>query len=186
MSEVQNLIRKMAGVAELPSRAALFAATVKTVDGRTCTVVPVGSPDEVLIENVRLNADIAGSAGMVITPLADTVVLVGRLSATDHVVVMCSEIEKIEITDGDATVLIAEGAITLNGGENGGLVIIAELVTKLNALEEKVNEILQTLQGVVVPLAPSGAYPLAKDFAAVTPLQPVTKVGDLENEKVKH
>jgi len=186
MNDLIKIIRVMAGTDELLNRQHIFPATVDAVSGRTCTVVPIGMPAEAKLENVRINADINGSAGLVVTPVTGSVVLVGRISAADHVVLVCSEIDKVELTSGDATLEMAEGEITLNGGENGGLVIVGELVSKLNALEEKVNELLQTLQGVVIPLAPSGAYPLATDFAAVTPLQPITQQGDIENEKVKH
>lgn len=186
MSDLQKIVRRLAGTDNLLQQQYIFPATVKDVDGRTCIINPIGSPDDFIIEQVRLQADINGSVGLLVTPIKDSVVLVGRISATDHVVLVCSKIEKVELNSGDATLEMAEGEITLNGGENGGLVIVAELVSKLNALEEKVNELLQTLQGVVIPLAPSGTYPLATDFAAVTPLQPVTKPGDIENDKVKH
>lgn len=186
MSDLEKLIRAMAGFNELNSRQYIFPATVDAVDGRTCTVIPVGMPDDAKLENVRLSADINGSAGLVVTPVEGSVVLVGRISAADHVVLVCSEIEKVELISGDATLEMADGEITMNGGGNGGLVIVAELVSKLNALEEKVNELLQTLQGVVIQLAPSGTYPLATDFAAVMPIQPVTQPADIENDKVKH
>ncbi len=147
-------------------------ATVKEVDTTklSCTVELLS--DETEIPNIRLKAGIDEiKDGLVQIPKVNSVVLIAMINFNiqTHVIVAFSEVEE---------------AIFFNG-ENGGLVIIGELVTKLNNLESKVNDLISALQGVVIPLAPSGTYPFAPLFADILPLDETT-VDDLENDKVKH
>ena len=75
--------------------------------------------------------------------------------------------------------------ITINDGEKGGLINIADLVQKVNNLENKQNDILTILKTITIPLAPSGTYPFNTNFTSVQPLTP-TEQGDIEDTKVKH
>lgn len=79
----------------------------------------------------------------------------------------------------------AEDTIIFNGGENGSFIKISALVSKMNAIENKVNSILSTLNSTVIPLAPSGTYPLSTNFSSIQPITNV-QVSDIENDKIKH
>lgn len=188
MNELAKLIRAMAGTDELLNRQHIFPATIDTVDGRTCTVIPVGMPDDAKLENVRLSADINGSAGLVVTPVEGSVVLVGRISAADHVVLVCSEIEKVELISGDATLEMAEGEITLNGGKNGGLVIVAELVKQLDKLTARVDGILDAINSPTVVATPQDGGEVLWGLFQTEIAKIVEKedFSEIENDKVKH
>jgi len=74
--------------------------------------------------------------------------------------------------------------IILRNTELGGLVKVEHLVGQLNALEQKVNSILNTLKTHIHP-TPSGPSSPSTDFVSIQPL-PESQRADLENENVKH
>jgi hypothetical protein len=74
--------------------------------------------------------------------------------------------------------------VIFNDGLLGGMVKVDDLTTKLNNLEDKYNSLLQILQTISIPLAPSGTYPFAPLFITELPLVPTRKI-ELENEKIK-
>lgn len=83
-------------------------------------------------------------------------------------------------------VINASDTITINGGDNDGLVKVAALKDKINALENLVNGILNVLKATSIPLAPSGTYPFATLYTSLNAITPVTSQSDLENPDVKH
>jgi hypothetical protein len=66
------------------------------------------------------------------------------------------------------------------------MVKVGDLVSKMQQVEGKVNDVLTALQGVVIPLAPSGTYSFAPIFSPITTINPLTQQSDLENTKVQH
>lgn len=105
--------------------------------GRTCTVQPVAEP-EALIYDVRLQADIEGSVGMVSFPKKGSLVVVTFLNPATGYVALCSEVEKVEWTVGEKTLTF----------DKDGLRIVSEvsdLKTELNAFADLLNSILTTL-----------------------------------------
>lgn len=167
MGDTQNigdLIRKLAeGEEEIYS----VICTVKEVKGELVDLTPIDGDADIL--GVKL---IAGTSKtpFLITPTKDSVVVATFLSKDTAFVSIYSEIESIQI----------------RGDQFGGVVKVEELVKKINALENKVNDLLTALKAIVVPLAPSGTYPLAPSLLTVTPITPTTKASDLENDKIKH
>ncbi len=106
----------------VPSRATLLQGIVKSVSGITCTVT-VGSLD---IPGVRLRAsELDDSSHILITPKPGSPVILGSLSGdlADLVVLQVDHID----------------TITVNGGSLGGLINIAQLTEKLNALVKAFN-----------------------------------------------
>jgi hypothetical protein len=138
---------------------------VLSVSGSTCEVLCVER--DVELKGVRLQTEV--SAGVLLKPAVDSFVVVVPIADFEFVVVMYSAIDEIQLLDGSF----------------GGLVKVSELVDKVNALEDQVNDLLTALQGVTIPLAPSGSYPFAPLFTSFTPLTPTT-VSDLENDKITH
>jgi tetrahydromethanopterin S-methyltransferase subunit B len=161
-SNIRDYIQKIVGDNET-----LLFAEVTEVDGVFCTVQPI---DETLakIENVRLVAE-ESDAGFYPIPKVGSQVIVTLLGGTSAFISMFGELD----------------SIALRGDQYGGLIKIEELVTKLNNLENKVNSIINTLNSTVIPLAPSGTYPLSSNFASVSTLTTTNK-SDLENDKVLH
>lgn len=116
--------------------------------------------------------------GFIIAPKVGSNVVVGFSAKVDPFVMMFSEIENIYLD--------VESGIIINGGDNGGVVKVQDLVGKLNALENLVNNILNTLKTTVIPLASSGTYPFAPLYTSFNVISPITTVNDLENTKLKH
>jgi hypothetical protein len=166
-SQVRELIQDIAGTKTRSSH--FLSAEVVSVDGETITV----KHGEMELSGVKLRTVINTNTNtIIINPAVGSVVLCADLSSgkmRDLTVIVYSEID----------------SITINGGANKGLVKVTDLVTKLNALEEKVNDLITKLQGVVVPLAPSGTYPFSPVFSSVSAITK-TKVADIENPKIKH
>lgn len=136
----------------------VFPATVKSVNTSelTCVVEPVDAPE---IYEVRLKAAIDNvKEGVVEIPKTNSTVLVGLIGNDMNTcfIIRCSQVEEV----------------VMFGGTLGGLIKITDLVSKLNALENKVNTII-AWGGTVSP-------PLATTVLAVT------NRADLENTKVKH
>ena len=115
-------------------KASLFTATVKSVDDTVCTV-DVGGME---LTDVRLRSVVNNDQGRILaTPKVGSTVLVGDLSNgafTDLAVLRFAEVDKVEITIGDSSITIESGKIEMNGGNNNGLINIADLTEKLNAL----------------------------------------------------
>lgn len=151
--------------------------TVNSVDNneRTCEVTPLnGNAD---LGSVRIQATLELAEGLYIEPKVNSTVLVAYINQTQAAVIQCSEIENIYIDTNGNTVF--------NGGHNGGLIKISDLVTKLNNLENKVNEIVtwssaHTHTGVTPGPGSSGTA-----VGIVGSLTPTT-VNELENDKVQH
>lgn len=164
-SDIIESIRKIVG--ETPTS---LLCTVVSVDesAMTCEVKPVDSGANFL--DVRLMADDAApQTGFYLKPKVDSVVMISPQDDVTYFVSMFSEVEEI----------------WLHGNQFDGLVKVGGVVEKLNNLEGKVNDLISALQGITIPLAPSGTYPFAPLFADISPLTE-TEQSDLENETVKH
>lgn len=168
--EEEKLINGLRILGRIP--VILEPATVVSVDTDNLTCV-VELADETEISDVRLKAAIDEvTDGIVQIPVVGSTVLVGSIGnkVSVRAVIMVSEVEET----------------LFNGGENGGLIKISELVTKLNNLENKVNDIVSKFNshvhtGVTTGGGSSGTTPTAVS-GTLTP----TEQGDLEDVKVKH
>jgi hypothetical protein len=179
-NEIAEAIKKLAGMPEMP----FIIGEVDNVDGRTCTVNPVDG--SAAIENVRLNAYSDGDQGLIISPKKGTYVIVGMISAVDTMVLMCFEIESIILNMGNTTLSITDGEILMNGGENGGMIVIENLVDKINAIENDINSLKQVFSTwVTVPQ--DGGAALKAASASWSANQIVNmQTADIENAVIKH
>ena len=154
------------------SMGGLMIAEVKSVEGDTCTIEV---DDDLDLSDVRLRvvSDNNTSSKMLLTPKIGSFVLVADLSGgdlSDMAVVMFSEVEKIII----------------NGGNNGGLVKINDLVNHLNTIENDINALKLAVKGWT-PVAQDGGAALKTALGSwyeqqITP----TEVSDMEDDNVKH
>ena len=159
---------------QTPTDSALVLAKVKQVDGQTCTV----SIGDLQLNEVRLRAVVNDEeSGILVTPKVGSMVMITDLSNStkrDWAVVMVSEIDKIEI----------------NGGKNGGLIRIEDLVSRLNAIEDDINNLKTTLTGWT-PVAQDGGAALKTTLTIpgtgwATKQLAKTKTSDLEDDKITH
>jgi hypothetical protein len=162
-----------------------FDATVVSVDesSRTCVVNSDNRNIDAL--TVRLIPEI--SDGFLLIPAEESTVTVSTLGPNfAPIVIAFTELEKIILTVKDQGYLNDGDIQMFNDGKFGGLVKVKETAKKIKALEEKYNSLLSSIKAIIVPLAPTGTYPFGPEFAANTPISPITKVEDLENPKITH
>ena len=138
----------------------------------TCDCVPLlDKPDILGVHLMPKDEDGALKKGFLLIPKIGSVVYVTMLSDDEGFISSFSEVEEIH----------------LNGDSYEGLIKIADLVNKLNTLENKVNSIISTFNGhthpyvnVVTPAATSVTATLV--VGTLTP----TQQADIENPLVKH
>lgn len=158
--------------------------TVDSIDelARTIDCTPIDESAPLIGVNLQANQN--SEVGDVSFPVIGSFVVVAFLSSAVAVVVLCDEIEKRLLTIGETKIVISADGIVINGGGLGGLVKAEDVTKKINAIEERCNTLLSTLQGITITLAPSGAIPFAPMFAMES--LTTTTAKDIENEKIKH
>ena len=136
--------------------------TVDSIDlvNLICYCIPLNGDADII--NVRLMANIDN--GFLLIPEVNSIVVVSFLSDSSAYVSLVSKVSEVN----------------LNGKNFDGLVKVQELTDKLNALENKLNDLITACSSQVVTLAPSGTFPLASFFTSVTPLIPTQQL-EIEN-----
>lgn len=148
----------------------IFEAEVISVDKEknTCKVKKLSSNLE--IEGVRLVPDTSAPEGVTIFyPQVGSMILMSLDKTTlNGVVLNCTQTEEVSI----------------NGGKNGGLVIVEYLVGKLNAVEQKLNDLISDYKAHnhMHPQAATTGFVKSPTISNLAK----TQKSDLENEKVKH
>lgn len=133
--------------------AVIQAARVIAVDKAARQVTVMVAGDEA--ESVASLMSIAGGEdGLVTFPSVDSDVLVGLLGNNDAemVILATSSIDGFELRINGLSLIMDGQQIKLGGEAGGGLVLVAPLVAKLNALQQQLNNHQHT---VVVPAVPA-------------------------------
>lgn len=147
------------------------------VDARTCVCVVTVGRTEYQLPDVRLIPVV--DDGLFIEPAIDSNVKVLMSVNNEPFVCQFSEIENITIS--------ANTLVSLNDGSFGGMVKIADLVEKLNALENDIN----TLKTAFASWAPTGTLAdgtLLKTATTSWSAQSLTPTqqSELENTMIVH
>lgn len=158
----------------------LVQAEVDSVDiaTRTCNVTTISGRTVYSIEGVNLMATV--DDGILITPTVGSVVFVIHNKRDVRFVVQFSEIDKILYVINDTSIEMTDGKIQLNDGSYDGLVKVGDLVTKLNNLENLVNQFIGLYNAHVH--ASNGVVTTSVVTKTLTP----TQQSDLENTKITH
>lgn len=116
-----------------------IVCNVDSVDlgDRTCVCTPVNGGAE--LQDVRIQASIGSSVGLFIEPEVDSKVVVSFLSREIAYISLFSDIKNVHL---DFT-----EKVIFNGGSNGAMVKIGDLVSRLNLIENKVNGIITAYNG---------------------------------------
>jgi hypothetical protein len=175
--QIRTVIKKIAATHGIDIIDIMYASVKKgSVDltARTCTVIPITGKSDTEIEGVKLQSD--DSDGELKAPADESTVVVGMSSAVDAFVFLFSDID----------------SISWKGGNFGGLVKVEDVTTKLNNIENKLNDLINsyTAHTHVATLAVSGASAAGTTNPAiiVPPINTLTptKKSDIENTKIKH
>ena len=182
--QIAQAIRNIAGVQV--GGATIFPAEVKSVSGATCTIL-IGDLE---VTDVRLRAVINDKDDQILRiPKQGSQVLVADMSGgqfRELVVIEQSETEKIDLTIGQTTITVEDVKITINGGNNGGLININDLTNRLNNIENDINT-LKNVFTAWVPVPQDGGAAL--QTAAATwagQLLTQTQNSDYEDTTIKH
>lgn len=152
----------------------------------------------VIYYNVRLNSIInEDEKGIVFVPKKGSKVLVERLGGSNELYVsLYSSLTKIKSNIGEFSLSITEDGIdleskkiTINGGDNGGLIKIEELTDKINALVDKFNNHTHMLSigSVNVTGSPSAqTNPAPISVPAIMSKATKLSKSDYENKDIKH
>lgn len=189
MPTIKELIQELAGTDE---KIYSQLAEVKEVDPDelTCTVQPL---DETLPElfNVRLQAVETPEKAIVQIPKVGAIVLVTFINRTTGFISHSSDLEEFRLTMGNTKLVIKEDGvemdadqITFNGGDNGGLLNINDVVGKFNDFKNHLNS-LQTAFNTHIHTGNLGA-PTTPILAQFTTPPPNTTNNDLEDDKIIH
>jgi len=167
MNQIAEYIKQIANQDDMK----LHVCTVNSVNGSTCDVTPISG--EAPLKKVRLNANINSDLGIVITPKTgdDKYVLVYEVSPADAFVCMFSEIEQITVRIGNSSILVKDGEISFNGGNNKGVVKVDDMVGWMNDVYADMLTLQTLLSGVGLAFTPHTAVAVASNFT---------------NDKVKH
>jgi len=138
--------------------------TVIAIEGNNVDIKPL-SNDDADILSVRLVANDEPEERFIIFPKVQSVVIINMLNKDEGYVAMFSKVDAIE----------------LKGSEFGGLIKIEDLVTKINRLEDKMNEFINIFS---LHFHPSNGAPPTPPFP--TTIAPLTNRNDMENEDIKH
>lgn len=120
-----------------------------------------------------------GAGALDCKPVVGATCLVGILEGndTDAFMLFASEVERIEIK--------STQLIEFNAGTLGGLVKVNDLVTKLNTLEQDLNNLKSAFSGWT-PVPQDGGAALKAALASyMAATITKTKVSDIENNKIK-
>lgn len=163
MNEIARNIRKMA-----KGQPIVVSGEVESVDktNMLCSVVLGDSEDK--IEASLVVGD--GNRGIIQIPEVGSLVVVIMMSNTVGFVVL---IEKTQ-------------EIIINGGENGGLINIEDLVDNLNKMSKRIDGIINAIEKGTIAAQDGGA---ALKTSIVTSLKMLTDkedFSDIEDKIVKH
>jgi hypothetical protein len=169
-------IRRIAGVNVGRTLGYTYAAKVVSVAGAVCTVERL--LDGKRMVEVRLNATINDSEGLVITPAAGSYVLVSCIDGDKWFVSQFSTIEKITLNVADT--------IEINGGTHGGLCVTPELKTQLEKMTARIDGIIDAINKAV-PTPQDGGTALQTTMKVqLATLTDKENFNGIENENFTH
>ena len=180
-----------------------IVAEVDSVDigNRLCTVTTISGAESITIENVKLMPCV--DDGLLLVPTVGSNVFIITSDYNQPFVAMVSEIDAAIITSGDVQITLQNGVVKIvqnnlslqfsngkiqfNDGSYGGLVEIVNLVTKLNNLENLVNDLISKYNSHTHILSLStGTGTAAPTTTIETGILTLTQRGDIENTIITH
>ena len=193
MNDIKTAVQKLAGTYGKDT-VHLLTCSVNSADeaSRTCIVTPVN--DNLAPFTAYLMAETDN--GLLIIPSAGSTVIVLFSGLNAPLVIQYSHADKMFFTAGGSTFQASATGVQLMGSSYGGLVEVAALTTKLNNLENDINNLKTILTAIITAasaLPPTTPVPGSAIAALYTPLAPYTSSPlattlrtDMENTNVQH
>lgn len=178
-----------------PREDTVMSGYVKEVDETKATMSVILNVSGQLVEGVLLHALGGSLKGMLVIPEQDSDVVICSVDGSgEYMLVQADKIKKVLLDISNIQAKVSDKIeincddIVFNGGNNGGFVIVSNLVDKLNGIEGKINTVIQKFE-THVHTAPNGATSTALAAAPATTVTPPlqsTQLSDLENSKIQH
>lgn len=179
---IAELIKQLAKSGD-PVNCLICTVTKVDKDARTVDCEPINEDAPLL--SVNLQANQKGKVGLVQIPRVGSYVVVGFLTASAGVVILCDDIESMDVTIGNYKLHIDDHGIVMNGGNLGGLVKVEDLTKRLNIIEKDINSIKQVFASWS-PVPNDGGASLKTASASWSASNLTeTKRNDYENQNVK-
>lgn len=187
MGEIKTLIQKLADTYG-QSSVRIITVTVTSADEKTRTCIADSIDVQSGTDDIKVHLMTEVSDGFLVMPSKGATIEVCLSDVIEPFMIgFPSDIDKIFIVSGGKTFLIYSDSIDINGKNFGGLVQIAPLIEKINALEKLVNGFIGIYNTHTHPYTDSGT-PLTT--SPTTQLEnntlTITKRSDLENTSVNH
>lgn len=166
----------------------IIPAIVDKVDNDRRTVDCTPLNDEAPLLGINLQACQGGKhGGVLLVPRKGSHVVVALYDTSGRgCVILTEEIERILIEVEGTTVDITASGVTINGGDNHGMVKVKALTERLNAIEDDINSLKNVFKNWG-PVPQDGGAALKTAAATWMGKQlSNTSQKDLENDKVKH
>ena len=185
MNEIREALNRLVSSSLNGVELYSVVGTVSNIDEnkRTCDVTPI---EGALIPDVRLTPTPTVGNGFILIPKGGTKVVVSFASDTLAFIYQVDELDKIIINVGSSQLIITDGLFEFNDGDNDGLININDLVTKLNNLENKVNELVINTSTHVHSGVTTGVGTSAVSTTPVVGQLTPTVKPDIEDDKIKH
>lgn len=155
-------------------------------DNRSCEIQ---INEDLTLFNCRLNAILDDYTNrLLIVPKDKSAVAFMAVDGkmTDPIVIAYSEIDKVLLKIGDTELNIDKDKVEINGGDNGGLINIEDLVSHINSIEDDINNLKTAITGWT-PVAQDGGSALKGAISSWAGKSITkTKKSDLEDDKITH
>jgi len=183
--QISEALQRILGIYGLDI-VAVYLCKVDSVSDtdRTCDVTTIHSDATISITEVQLSA--AKNDGMILYPAIDSLVMVGVTVQQKAFVLMTSDLQRASIIIDKTTFEMTNTGMILNDGSYGGLVMVNDLVTRLNTLENDLNTIKAAFSSWVV--VPNDGGAALKTIAAAWYAQTITPTvaANIENTTITH
>lgn len=165
--EIEVAVQRLAGT-YLKDIISIQLCNVDSVDSknRQCDCTPIGGDATTNIPGVLLCAE--NDNGLVVFPKVGSTVIVALSTRNTAFVMMYSGIDKVQFMDGSL----------------GGMVKVIDLTTKLNNIENKIDDLITAISGwIPVPNDGGAALKVALTTWLATSLTPTTQ-SEIENKLI--
>lgn len=164
----------------------IYWCTVDAVDttNNTCDVTVISGNADIQIPGVLLSSE--PNDGFVLFPSIGSTVGVALTTRNVPFVLLYEDIDLFQVVVNMTKLIIQDGKIQLNDGSYGGLIKIVSLVTKLNNLENKVNDIISDFNSHTHTGVTTGGGTSGTTATPITGSLTPTNRSDIENDKIIH
>lgn len=164
--DIPQLLRDILKLDKIPSS---ILGTVKSVDEdeMTCVVTPIDEGPDFM--DVLLMAE-SSTTGFYLKPSVDSLVMIAPQNNETYYISLVSDIDEVWI----------------RGNANGGVTKVSDMVTRLNNIENKVNDLVTYSSTHVHTGVQTGGGSSGPASAPVTGSLTLTTADDIQSTTVKH